>query len=133
MMKMITSASPDLETTNIPKNRLRRAVHNFVSSSPDQTNKFDLFIMGCIVLNMILMAMQYENMPSNYGTILETVNYIFTAIFFIEAAIKLIAFGSSYFRNSWNVFDFSVVCASLVDIGMTFMNESSLKFLKVGP
>lgn len=29
-------------------------------------------------------------------------NYIFTIFFIIEAILKLIAFGKSYFKNSWN-------------------------------
>ena len=61
---------------------------------------------------------------------LEVVNYVFTAIFVSEALLKLIAFGTSYFKTSWNIFDFIVVCASLFDIILNFMSAS---FLKVGP
>jgi hypothetical protein len=43
-------------------------------------------------------------------------NYIFTLIFLIEAIMKLMAFGKSYFNNSWNQFDFFVVVASIFDI-----------------
>jgi hypothetical protein len=48
MMKMICSANPDLETTNVPKNKLRKKLHSLVTN-----NKFDISIMTCIVLNMV--------------------------------------------------------------------------------
>jgi hypothetical protein len=47
MMKMIVKASPDLETTNVPKSSCRQAMHRLVTS-----NKFDMGIMSCIVLNL---------------------------------------------------------------------------------
>lgn len=43
-------------------------------------------------------------------------NYIFTLIFIVEAILKLIGFGKSYFHNTWNKFDFFVVVASILDV-----------------
>ena len=43
-------------------------------------------------------------------------NYIFTAIFIVEAILKIIALGWSYFGTSWNKFDFFVVISSILDI-----------------
>lgn len=62
MMKMIVNAKPDLETTSVPKNKYRRYLHYFVAQTAknSSTNKFDLVIMGCIVLNMFQMAISYE-------------------------------------------------------------------------
>jgi hypothetical protein len=48
----------------------------------------------------------------------EIVNYVFTIVFVIEAIIKIIAFGCRYFKDTWNVFDFSIVAGSLVFILM---------------
>lgn len=50
---------------------------------------------------------------------LEFSNYIFTAIFLIEAMIKLFCFRLSYFKTAWNKFDFFVCCSSVLDILMT--------------
>jgi hypothetical protein len=44
---MIVDASPDYETTNVPKIGWRRRIHGFVGSP-----KFDIFIMLCIIGNM---------------------------------------------------------------------------------
>ena len=53
--------------------------------------------------------------------ILEYSNYVFSAIFLIEAILKLIAFGNTYFNNSWNKFDFFVVIASLFDLALEIL------------
>lgn len=79
------------------------------------------------------MAVNYEGSSVQYNSILDYINYFFTAVFALECIFKLIAFGWSYFRNSWNIFDFCVVIASGLDIAMNQLNSTSLKFLRVGP
>lgn len=79
------------------------------------------------------MAISYYGAPYSYNYTLEIINYIFTAIFTLEAIFKLIPYGLLYFKSSWNVFDFIVVIGSLMDIILNSLNESSLKFLRVGP
>ncbi len=64
------------------------------------------------------MAINYEGSSLEYNEVLENINYFFTTVFIVEAILKLIAFGFSYFKNSWNVFDFCVVISSLLDIAM---------------
>lgn len=128
IMKMIVKAKPDLETTNIPKNKFLRILHTIVTSTA-----FDIFIMTCIVLNMIVMGMTYEGEPETYTNALLYINYIFTAVFIIEAIMKLIAFGTTYFKSSWNVFDFIIVLGSIVDILLSNMDANQLTFLRVGP
>jgi hypothetical protein len=64
------------------------------------------------------MAINYESSSLEYNQALENINYFFTTVFVIECVLKFIAFGMTYFKNSWNVFDFCVVCASMIDIVM---------------
>jgi len=52
MMKMIVKATPDLETTSKPKNKIRKKIHDFVTGANFKCNFFDIFIMSCIILNM---------------------------------------------------------------------------------
>ena len=56
---------------------------------------------------------------------MEVTNYIFTAIFIVEAALKLFAYGRSYFDTAWNRFDFFVVISSIFDIGLKFLPTAS--------
>ena len=128
VMKMIVKAKPDLETTNEPMNKYLKKLHAVVVSK-----SFEIFIMICIVLNMVQMGLTYEGEPADYTLSLLIINYIFTGIFIIECILKLLAFGLTYFQSSWNVFDFIVVICSIIDILLTNMNASSLTFLRVGP
>jgi len=128
MQKMVVLARPDFETTNVPKARWRKPFHRLVSK-----NGFDIFIMACIFLNMMQMAGLYETASYSYKEILDIINLVFTTIFTVEAILKLIAYGSSYFNNNWNRFDFTVVVASLIEVAFSRLSQSSLKFLRLGP
>ena len=81
-------------------------------------SKFDFFIMICIILNMVQMALTYEGMTVEFTKGLEFSNYFFTAVFTLEATFKLIGNGSAYFIPGWHKFDFFVVCSSYIDIVM---------------
>ena len=91
----------------------------------------DNFIMGCIFLNMISMAMNYENSPEWYNEALTIVNYIFTGIFIVECLLKLLAYGPiGYFHSGWNKFDFFVVVASIADLIVANIDGIDAAFLK---
>lgn len=60
--------------------------------------------------------MLHENQSKGFSGFMDFSNYIFTIIFIFEAMFKLFAFGKSYFKNSWNKFDFFVVISSIFDI-----------------
>lgn len=62
---------------------------------------------------------------------LEITGYLFTLVFFIEATLKLIAYQKTYFKNSWNKFDFMVVSFSLFDLVIKMMQnlETDLSIL----
>ena len=42
-------------------------------------------------------------------------------LFTVEAAHKLIAFGSYYFNDNWNRFDFAIVALTLIGILIEFL------------
>ena len=80
------------------------------------------------------MAMAYESASDDYNKGLEICNLIFTGIFILEAALKITAFGKTYFYDNWNVFDFLVVVASCIDIILLYSDlTSDLAFMRVGP
>ena len=85
------------------------------------------------MLNMVQMMVYYEDMTPEWALTLKTMNYIFSIIFFVEAVLKLVAFGRSYFNNGWNQFDFGVVFASVFDVCMEFVGDGTSGFLKTAP
>ena len=133
IMKMIVNAKPDLETMHVPKELWRKKVHRFVNGDGESVNKFEMSIMAVIVLNMVLMTMNYETAGTVYNSALEKVNYFFTGIFIIEATLKLIALGWAYYKSGWNLFDFFIVSTSIFDIVISNIGGSSSGFLKFGP
>lgn len=78
------------------------------------------------------MALSYETITDTIIQLLRISNYIFSAIFFVEAVLKLIAFGNSYFRNAWNKFDCFVVISSIFDLILDIMG-TSMSWLSAGP
>ena len=128
IQRLILSQSPEYETTNVPKNLRRQKIHELVTS-----RAFEIIIMSCIVLNMLQMALEFEGSSDQYKYGLKFSNYIFSGVFIIEASLKLIAFGSSYFENGWNKFDFFVVTASILDIAMEIIGGTALQGIAFMP
>ena len=52
---------------------------------------FENFIMACIMLNTIVMALLWFDEPDELHLVQEILNYVFAGIFTLEAVIKLIA------------------------------------------
>jgi len=76
--------------------------------------KFDIFIMIVILLNMMTMAIEHYEQPQRLEDVLFIINQIFIAIFTLECVMKIIAVRQYYFREPWNVFDFVVVISSIL-------------------
>ena len=126
-LTQIYKAQSDYETWVTPeKGSFRHYLREFADSS-----FLDNFIMGCIVLNMITMAMNFDTSDETYDLVLTYINYVFTGIFIIECIIKLLAyFPVAYFHSGWNRFDFFVVVASIADLIIQNIDGIDAKFLK---
>ena len=107
------------------KNSIRYYIREFADSA-----FLDNFIMAIIGLNMVSMAMNYENSHPTYDSCLTYANYIFTGIFIAECLIKLVAYDLSYFHTGWNRFDFFVVIASILDLIIANIDGIDAAFLK---
>jgi len=82
---------------------------------------FDSLVTFMIVLNLVVLMMKYEGMPNSYADILDTMNVVFTAVFIVEAIVKIIGLSvRGYFSNRWNFFDFFIVITSIIDVVLTF-------------
>ena len=79
--------------------------------------------------------MAYVHEGQNPGTtdFLEFLNNIFTTVFLAEAILKIIGYGRSYFKNSWNQFDFFVVVASMFDVVMLLLPGGGMQGFSAAP
>ena len=58
--------------------------------------------MICILVNTFILAFNWYMRPDSYDVPIQVINYIFLAIFTIEAIVKIIAQKLAYFKDSWN-------------------------------
>jgi len=76
-----------------------------------------------VLLNALILVFKWPNMHHSVKTSVDVIGYTCTAIFILEAVIKLTAYGKAYFRDSWNVFDLMIVIGSLAFISPNFKKE----------
>ncbi|VDL71627.1 unnamed protein product [Nippostrongylus brasiliensis] len=92
---------------------------------------FDLAIAAVIGINVISMAMEFYMMPAGLKYVLKALNYFFTAVFTLEAAMKLAALGiRRFFSEAWNRLDMFIVFLSVA--GITFEEFEALE-LPINP
>ena len=90
------------------------------------------FIIGVIVFNAALLGM--ETAPAlmeKYGTLILFLDRVCLFIFIAEITLKIIARGVGFFRNGWNVFDFTVVAIALVPAVQGLSVLRALRILRV--
>lgn len=79
---------------------------------------FTNFITAVIVLAGVLVGIETDaQLVHEWHTLLLTLDRIVLAIFIVEIVVKMGAEGSRpwrYFRDPWNVFDFSIVAVALI-------------------
>lgn len=106
--------------------QIRLFVHNVVTSK-----YFDLAIAGVIGLNVVTMAIEYYRMPPALQYALKIFNYFFTAVFILEALMKLVALGFKiYLKDKWNQLDVIIVILSIVGI---VLEELETNIIPINP
>jgi voltage-gated sodium channel len=79
---------------------------------------FSGFILGVIIANAVVLGLQtYPKIEDQHGDLLNFLNDVFLAIFVVELALRLGAYGrrpQNFFRDGWNIFDFVVVAVAFV-------------------
>ena len=66
------------------------------------------------MLNTCVLGAVHYQMSEEMDNILEKLNLGFMVIFALEAAIKIIAMRSGYFKDALNQFDFSIIVLAVV-------------------
>ncbi len=85
-------------------------------------SSFDLLILSLIVIDSMalgLMASDIKNIQ--FDQILFVLDRLCMGIFVIEMLMKIYAYGLSFFKKGWNVFDFLVVLVSSIPFANYFI------------
>ena len=81
---------------------------------------FSNFILLVIGMAAVVVGMQtYKDFESENRVVLNTLDFLILGIFIFEVIVKIIAQGKkpqNYFKDSWNVFDFTIVAVCLLPI-----------------
>ncbi|MBS3945799.1 MAG: ion transporter [Melioribacter sp.] len=93
--------------------------------------RFQNFIIGLIVFNAITIGFETsDKIMSSFGSELLLIDKIILIIFVVELGLKLYANRLSFFRNGWNIFDFSIVAVALLPASGIFAVLRSLRIFR---
>ena len=88
MRKKINKLGPYIKSALMdkpPTNPLRRKLHDIVGHK-----YFEWGIMGCIVVNTVVMAATWLGQPRAWEAACVVINYFFAALFTVECVLKII-------------------------------------------
>ncbi len=103
---------------------LRARLRTFLELPKVRNAILSLIIFNAITLGVGTSAWVQEHL----GGVFTLVDKVVLAIFVVELVLKLYAYGLSFFRNSWNIFDLFVVGVGLLP---QTANLSALRGLRV--
>ena len=82
---------------------------------------FDRLMLGLIMLNTVVLASYYHDMPVAHEMVNEYINLALSGLFTLEMVLKLLGFSTyNYFQDRWNAFDGFIVVTSLIEILMSY-------------
>lgn len=89
------------------------------------TKMFEIFVALIIIFNIFVMCLGNDDISLETDTLLTSMNSICSYIFIVELGIKLITYQKAYFLSFWNIFDFLVVTASVLDNILGYIGVSN--------
>jgi voltage-gated sodium channel len=93
---------------------------------------FGYFILGVIIFNSIILGMETSKpLMAKIGPTLIFLDRLCLAIFVVEIILKLIAQRLPFFKNGWNLFDFTIVAISLLPDSGTLSVLRTMRILRV--
>ena len=98
-----------------------------------QSSPFNWTIMVAIFLNAITIAMETTPLQETHPLFFEVTDGIFLAIYIAEFLIKVYAGPISYWKNYYNLFDFTILVVSLVQtiLSVLEIGHTGIVLLKV--
>ncbi len=82
------------------------------------SSSFEYFIVALIIGNGALLGLETnEAIKEDYHAWINAGHWITIGVFIVEAALKMLALAphpERYFRDGWNIFDFSIIVLSLI-------------------
>ena len=129
LQQMILNSKQVVEASHAPTNSFRAFLFHL-----SKQKIFEVSMMIVTVINMITMAMPYQQASAGYLNFIENINIAFSLIFIFEACIKIIGHGPTlYIKNNWNKLDFFIAISSGADLILMMAAGSSIILLRSVP
>ncbi len=80
---------------------------------------FNNFITVVILVQAAVLVLETISELKNYTLLFDLINTFVLSVFIIEAALQIVSsypHVSKYFRNGWNILDFSIIVVSLLPL-----------------
>ena len=125
LVKQIPKTTTKWEYLKEPKktNSLRHLCYRVAISQ-----KTEFIVTTLTFLNLIVLAIEFEDSPSLLVMIMDYINLIIIMTIILEAIVKMIGLKiTGYFITSWNRFDFFIALASIVDVYFTLSTDTSIR------
>ncbi|KNG93553.1 ion transporter [Pseudaestuariivita atlantica] len=89
-------------------------------------------IIGVILFNAAILGLETsDEVMARAGGLIELLDRLCLAIFVAEIGAKLVAYGTRFFRNGWNIFDFVIVGVALIPAAQGLSVLRALRILRV--
>ncbi|WP_225443554.1 ion transporter [Lolliginicoccus lacisalsi] len=120
-------ATPGGEEAGMALSAWRQQLGDFVESRRARG-----VITVLILVNAVILGLETsDSVRAAVGPVLTALNQAILAVFVVEIAAKLVAFGPRFFRSGWNVFDFVIVAIALVPTSGPLAILRTLRILRV--
>ncbi len=117
-----------IDPMSAPPTRTLRGRLAAIAESP----RFQRAIIALIVVNAITLGLETSPaVMASAGPALIALDRVVLAIFVVELAIRIGAWGRSFFRDPWSLFDFVVVALALAPSTENFSVLRALRVLRV--
>jgi len=104
----------------------RAALRDFFSSP-----LWERTIVGLIIVNALVLGLETSALVVDVaGGLLRSIDQIILAIFTVEIILRIAAFGRSFWRDGWSVFDFAIVAIALMPATGGFAVLRSLRIIR---
>lgn len=89
-------------------------------------------IIGVILFNAVILGMETSSfLMLRFGVVIKALDVLCLAIFVLEIGAKVFAHGPRFFRNPWNIFDFTIVGIALVPVAQGMSVLRALRILRI--
>lgn len=93
---------------------------------------FNHLVIVAILANAVTLGLETSRpLMAEHGTLLHAIDLGFMAFFTAELILKLAAYRMRFFRNGWNVFDFTIVALTLLPFLGNLSVLRALRILRV--